>query len=120
MALPSSEARILDLAHLCRQTLGDAALEREVLALFEQQCRRLRPLIATGEDRGARMDAAHTLKGAARAVGAWRVAELAERVETALDEERPAETLALLNEKLAHAVADACAAAAECRRSAAA
>ena len=46
----AADRRILDLTHLARQTFGDPALEREVLALFEQQCIRLLPLILVGED----------------------------------------------------------------------
>jgi HPt (histidine-containing phosphotransfer) domain-containing protein len=37
-------------------------------------------------DAGARRDAAHTLKGAARAIGAWQVAEAADRIERQLAE----------------------------------
>ena len=43
--------RLLDLTHLARQTFGDRALEREVLALFEQQCVRLLPLIVAAGTR---------------------------------------------------------------------
>lgn len=112
--MPSAAAigRALDLAHLERQTLGEPTLEREVLALFEQQCMRLLPLIVQGDGLTERADAAHTLKGAARAVGAWRVATLCETLEAALDERRPVATLARLGEKLEGAVAKARAAAA--------
>jgi HPt (histidine-containing phosphotransfer) domain-containing protein len=81
-----ADARILDPAHLQRQTFGDRSLEREVLALFERQCDRLLPLIAAAERLPERADAAHTLKGAARAIGAWRVASLCETLEAALDQ----------------------------------
>jgi HPt (histidine-containing phosphotransfer) domain-containing protein len=120
MAPASSDARILDIAHLHRQTFGDRALECEVLALFEQQCLRLPRLIARGENPRERADAAHTLKGAARAVGAWRVAALAAALETALDEGCAAETLDRLNAKLEQAIGAARAAAAERWRGAAA
>jgi HPt (histidine-containing phosphotransfer) domain-containing protein len=75
------DPRILDAAHLARQTFGDRALEREVLSLFEEQCGRLFPILAEPGGAPGRADAAHTLKGAARAVGAWRVAERAEALE---------------------------------------
>ena len=56
----------IDLVPLARQTGGDAELERELLTLFAQQCaRHLRTI--HGGDAAARRDAAHTLKGAARA-----------------------------------------------------
>ncbi|MGX1787317.1 Hpt domain-containing protein [Bosea sp. NPDC055332] len=73
----------IDLVHLSRQTGGDAELERELLTLFAQQCARHLRAIHAG-DANARRDAAHTLKGAARAVGAWQVAEAADRIEQQL------------------------------------
>jgi HPt (histidine-containing phosphotransfer) domain-containing protein len=84
MSPASAHPPLLDLDHLRRQTFGDAALERELLGLFEQQCARLTPLMSGGVPSAEAADAAHTLKGSARAVGAWRVAALAEEVETAL------------------------------------
>ena len=39
-------APLLDRAHLDAQTFGDADLAREVLSLFEDQCRRLLPALA--------------------------------------------------------------------------
>lgn len=74
---PSFE-RPLDLVHLARQTLGDRALEREVLALFRVQSRAIFTQLSTILDEKARVDLAHTLKGSSRAVGAWRVAEAAQ------------------------------------------
>jgi len=62
----------IDVAHLKRMTLGDAGLEREVLAMFSAQAVRLIGTLA-----GLAPDAAalaHTLKGSARAIGAFRVA----------------------------------------------
>jgi HPt (histidine-containing phosphotransfer) domain-containing protein len=72
----------IDLAHLKRMTLGDAGLEAEVLAMFSAQAVRLiGSLAALPADAGA---LAHTLKGSARAIGAFRVAESAESLEAAL------------------------------------
>lgn len=71
----------LDLKHLRRFTMGDARLELEILGLFSDQL----PLtIAALKE--ARSDkewdmAAHTLKGSARAVGAWPLATIAETAE---------------------------------------
>jgi HPt (histidine-containing phosphotransfer) domain-containing protein len=71
----------LDLAHLRRFTLGDHNLELEILELFITQAPiTLAALNSAGTDRDWRI-AAHTLKGSARAVGARRVARLAERAE---------------------------------------
>jgi HPt (histidine-containing phosphotransfer) domain-containing protein len=72
----------LDLEHLKRMTLGDAGLEREVLAMFSAQAVRLIGALATVPgDAGA---LAHTLKGSARAVGAFGVADAAALVEAAI------------------------------------
>jgi HPt (histidine-containing phosphotransfer) domain-containing protein len=74
----------IDLEHLARQTGGDHELERELLCLFAQQCVRHLRTIHAGGDARTRMDAAHTLKGAAQAIGAWTVAEAAEAMERQL------------------------------------
>lgn len=79
----------IDLVHLSRQTGGDHRLERELLCLFSQQCVRHLRTIHAGEDAKTRMDAAHTLKGAARAIGAWQVAEAADVIERELAEPEP-------------------------------
>jgi HPt (histidine-containing phosphotransfer) domain-containing protein len=72
----------IDVAHLRRMTLGDAALEREVLTMFATQASRLVKALATlPADAGA---LAHTLKGSARAVGAFAVGEAAARLETVI------------------------------------
>jgi len=76
----------IDRDHLARQTGGDLELERELLALFAQQCVRHLRTIHQAEDARTRMDAAHTLKGAARAIGAWQVAEAADAIERQLAE----------------------------------
>jgi HPt (histidine-containing phosphotransfer) domain-containing protein len=72
----------IDLEHLGRMTLGDAKLERQVLALFLAQTSRLVDAFA-----GATGDAgalAHTLKGSALAIGAFRLADAAGGLETAV------------------------------------
>lgn len=71
----------LDRAHLARYTLGARALEREVLQLFCAQSKvYLAQLRAAASDKEWR-DAAHSLRGSARAVGAWRAAAAAARAE---------------------------------------
>jgi HPt (histidine-containing phosphotransfer) domain-containing protein len=81
-------SRPVDLVHLSRYTLGDRALEREVLELFCAQSAiyvdRLRSASSDKEWR----DAAHSLKGSARAIGAWRVAAAAENAEALSGEGR--------------------------------
>ncbi|MCO4055267.1 MAG: Hpt domain-containing protein [Bosea sp.] len=73
----------IDLVHLARQSGGDSTLEHELLALFADQCIRHLATIRSAQSRSG-MEAAHTLKGAARAIGAWGVADAAEKVEHAL------------------------------------
>lgn len=88
--------RPIDLVHLARMTLGDRSLEREVLELFVRQSALLLD----------RMDAAapaaigplaHTLKGSARGLGAWRVAAAADAVEL-VPVSRPEELRAALTQ----------------------
>jgi HPt (histidine-containing phosphotransfer) domain-containing protein len=75
----------IDFVHLSRQTGGDQALEHELLALFADQCvRQLSRITDLSRDETQRRDAAHTLKGAARAIGAWGLADAAHEVESAL------------------------------------
>ncbi|MGL5362306.1 MAG: Hpt domain-containing protein [Bosea sp. (in: a-proteobacteria)] len=74
----------LDLVHLSRQTGGDAELEQELLVLFADQCTRQLAAIHDVANRQNRCDAAHTLKGAAFAIGAWEVGEAAAAIENAL------------------------------------
>ena len=65
----------IDIEHLHRMTLGDASLEREVLAMFSAQAASLVGVLAAlPADAGA---LAHTLKGAALAIGAFGVADAA-------------------------------------------
>ena len=90
----------IDHSHLERMTLGDAGLEREVLAMFSAQSAGLLTTLATlPQDAGA---LAHTLKGSARAVGAFAVAEAAERLEAVLAENGdPSAALADLGDAVA-------------------
>ena len=80
-AADTDAPRLIDHEHLRRYTLGDPGLELEILGLFAEQL----PITigalehaTTDKDWGM---AAHTLKGSARAVGAWPLAALAEDAE---------------------------------------
>ncbi len=92
----------IDIEHLQRMTLGDASLEREVLAMFSAQAASLAGTLATRPaDAGA---LAHTLKGSARAIGAFGVAEAAARLETHLKNgSDPSAALAELDDAVAQA-----------------
>jgi HPt (histidine-containing phosphotransfer) domain-containing protein len=82
-AAPSDHKRIvIDENHLGRMTLGDRRLEREVLELFLRQSTIMLERIVRA-DRPLAAAAAHTLKGSARGIGAWRVARAAELLEQA-------------------------------------
>jgi HPt (histidine-containing phosphotransfer) domain-containing protein len=72
----------IDFEHLQRMTLGDAGLEREVLAMFLAQSARLVATLAAMPSDAAAL--AHTLKGSARAIGAFAVAEAAGRLEAVI------------------------------------
>ena len=79
---PDRTDSVLDDDHLGRMTLGDRDLEREVLEIFARQTTlSLNRLVGAEPARAAAV--AHTLKGSARGVGAWRVARAAERLEQA-------------------------------------
>jgi HPt (histidine-containing phosphotransfer) domain-containing protein len=92
----------IDLAHLARMTLGDAALERQVLGMFASQATSLIVKLATLPAEAGAL--AHTLKGSARSIGAFRVAECAEALEAAI---RQGENCAKRQTELKAAVADA-------------
>jgi HPt (histidine-containing phosphotransfer) domain-containing protein len=76
-------AAAIDLRHLARYTLGDPALEAEVLGLFAAQLADTIDALKEACCERAWSTAAHTLKGSARVVGAWRLAQLAEQAERA-------------------------------------
>ncbi len=76
------DERPIDLVHLARMTLGERSLEREVLALFDRQSTLLLARMRSAAPAGI-VTLAHTLKGSARGIGAWRVARAAEALEIA-------------------------------------
>ena len=74
----------IDLVHLSRQTMGDRALEVELLALFDRQAGQIAAKLGTIEAGPVeiwRADLAHKLKGSARAIGAHAVAAAADNYE---------------------------------------
>jgi HPt (histidine-containing phosphotransfer) domain-containing protein len=70
----------VDFDHLKRMTLSEEALEHEVLRMFLKQTGRLLDALACSP--AEVLTLAHTLKGSARAIGAFRLADSA----TALEE----------------------------------
>lgn len=75
-----SQARPVDLVHLARQTMGDRELEQEILQLFIQQAKTINERIGAA-DVSERKRLAHGLKGSARGIGAFGVAECAAAIE---------------------------------------
>jgi HPt (histidine-containing phosphotransfer) domain-containing protein len=82
----TSADRLIDLDHLNRYTGGDRGLNEEILRLFGDQCvATLRQLedLAKAEGPGGKSwrELTHTLKGAARGVGAFGLADIAAEAE---------------------------------------
>ena len=70
----------VDLEHLARYTGGDEALNTEVLRLFDSQANELVARLQTildARDGKSWREVAHTLKGAARGIGAFTLGDAA-------------------------------------------
>jgi HPt (histidine-containing phosphotransfer) domain-containing protein len=96
----------VDLVHLRRFTMGNRALEQEVLQLFAAQAPLTLEQLRAAASIKAWRDAAHTLKGSAAAVGATAIARTAAEAEGHAD--NPAAWPALV-ERLRLVVCEACA-----------
>ena len=75
-------AKPVDLVHLGSQTQGDEALEAEVLSMFKTQSQIYMKMMLNSCDVTNRIRAAHSLKGAARGIGAFELADRAGEVES--------------------------------------
>jgi HPt (histidine-containing phosphotransfer) domain-containing protein len=101
----TTEGRPIDFDHLNRYTGGDAALNEQILKLFEDQCvEMLEKLETLAKESGAGTKAwhelTHTLKGAARGVGAFALADVAAEAEKIpADQEAALEILHRLRNK---------------------
>jgi hypothetical protein len=91
----------IDLPHLKQMTMGDGVLAREVLTLFDRQLSIMMKRMTAADSR-AKGEVAHALKGSARGIGAWRVADAAALAEVAGD----AVTLRDLEDAIAEVRAD--------------
>jgi HPt (histidine-containing phosphotransfer) domain-containing protein len=101
----AGSADAVDLVHLRRYTLGNLALEKEVLQLFAEQALVSLEQLRAAQPPEMRRLTAHSLKGSARAVGAWTVGRWAEQAEAVpQSSERGDDVLAGLEA----AVSDAC------------
>jgi len=77
--------RPVDLAHLACYTGGDTALNAEVLQLFSNQSVKLLNELQTAleaKDNKSWREVTHALKGAARGIGAFALADAAAMAET--------------------------------------
>jgi hypothetical protein len=73
--------RPIDLVHLAKQTLGDSALECEVLRMFDQFATGTFARIEQSTSSDELLSHLSSLRGAAAGVGAWAIADLAETAE---------------------------------------
>jgi HPt (histidine-containing phosphotransfer) domain-containing protein len=95
----------VDLAHLARYTGGERALDSEVLKLFARQSAELvaeLQVVLAAHDRKRWGDVLHSLKGAARAVGAFSLADAAaegEPLDPAAETAKALAALAVLKER---------------------
>lgn len=103
--MQTSPVPVLDAARLNRQTMGDAAMQVEVLALFVAEAERLMRQVEDAPTAEVRAERLNAMVGLSRNVGAARMAQAARLVEQQIASEQPdleplrtamAETLAYL------------------------
>ena len=79
--------RAIDLNHLDRYTGGDRATNEEILRLFDEQCgqilTKLEGLGTSEADAKSWRELTHTLKGAARGIGAFDLGDAVAAAESA-------------------------------------
>lgn len=73
----------IDLVHLTKQTFGSKDLEAEVLGLFLTHSTQCLTRLKSAETDKDWAEAAHAIKGSARAIGAWSLGDLIETHELA-------------------------------------
>ncbi len=97
------ESVVLDREHLKGYTGGDSYLARDVLNIFLENAPLYLDTLSAAAGDGWR-SSAHKLKGAARGIGAWRLARAAERAEMlgepGEDDPRRSPILEVLSERL--------------------
>lgn len=75
--MTAARAHTLDLNHLSAQAGGDKMLMSQVLGLFLDHAETVLEALAGANDAKAWRDHAHSLKGSAKGVGCWAVADAA-------------------------------------------
>jgi HPt (histidine-containing phosphotransfer) domain-containing protein len=97
----SAQARPVDLVHLSRYTGGDPQLNAEILQLFAGQAaelmQKLQTVLETRDLKGWK-EITHSLKGAARGIGAFAMADAAANAEPALPASDNADAIRALQE----------------------
>ena len=83
----ADHGRPVDLVHLAKYTMGNRELEQEVLTLFTKQSLIYLDRLRNAADQQTWREAAHTLKGSARGIGAWHVADIVDSLEKISDDE---------------------------------
>jgi HPt (histidine-containing phosphotransfer) domain-containing protein len=81
---PHAPIAVLDAAYLDAQIAGDLQLREELLRLYAEQLAALAPAVCGSAGR-ARREAAHKLKGASFAIGAFALARLCDVIESDTD-----------------------------------
>jgi len=72
---------MIDIVHLEKYVVGDDALRDEILSIFSDQAQLLSEQFSIEQTDEGWRDTAHTMKGAARGVGAWLLGDLCEEAE---------------------------------------
>lgn len=100
-AFGEGQGRPLDLVHLSKYTLGDRGLEAELLGLFRAQAGIYVMRLETAATDKEWRDAAHSLKGSARGLGAWMLGDVAEEAEQLDDASSRPSMIARIRETIA-------------------
>lgn len=97
----------IDRAHLARYGFTDPAVEQEILGLFAEQVTGLLAALKADHSLKNWRYATHSIKGAGRSVGAWRVAKLAGALEQIGPDAQDAHAvIAALDDAVADALSD--------------
>jgi len=103
--LTAERASVVDLEHLNKYTGGEPALNGEILRLFQKQATdivtRLQACLDAGDNEGW-FEATHTLKGAARGIGSFALADTiadAEKLQPATDRAKAQAALATMKSR---------------------
>jgi HPt (histidine-containing phosphotransfer) domain-containing protein len=95
IAMKPVASPLFDSVHLARYTGGDPALRDELLGLMCEQAHRCLAIMEAPSDPASWRAACHTLKGAARGVGAFALADVCDVAELELEPSWPGARLAV-------------------------